>query len=233
MATVGCCRRSRSACLAADLCAPRCGLVTPCRARGVRIIMTPGEPPAQLDDPLADLVVDVPQVRGESSSSTAASRTLPVGSAGRPTGLMRSRRRAGSGGVRARGTALPTPVGAALPVRQHHVPCGQRRHAAGLRRARRGVRAAGAAAAGRRRVHAAGRGHGAASHHGDHAGVLRPGGRAGGPDRAAAADDLGAAGQRDRRAPAAAGGRDHLVAGRRPAGGDSVRRRADGDPWRR
>jgi hypothetical protein len=45
--------------------------------------MTPGEPPAQLDDPLADLVVDVPQVRGESSSSTAASRTLPVGSAGR------------------------------------------------------------------------------------------------------------------------------------------------------
>jgi hypothetical protein len=90
MATVGCCRRSRSACLAADVCAPRCGLVTPCRARGVRI-MTPGEPPAQLDDPLADLVVDVPQVRGESSSSTAASRTLPVGSAGRPTGLMRSR----------------------------------------------------------------------------------------------------------------------------------------------
>jgi hypothetical protein len=36
--------------------------------------MTPGEPPAQLDDPLADLVVDVPQVRGESSSSTAASQ---------------------------------------------------------------------------------------------------------------------------------------------------------------
>jgi hypothetical protein len=44
--------------------------------------MTPGEPPAQLDDPLADLVVDVPQVRGELVAPRRAERYLWVPQAG-------------------------------------------------------------------------------------------------------------------------------------------------------
>jgi hypothetical protein len=79
--------------------------------------MTPGEPPAQLDDPLADLVVDVPQVRGElvehrgepnatcgfrrpaywayavSCRSCAATRSIRSWSARRATQRARCRRR--------------------------------------------------------------------------------------------------------------------------------------------
>jgi hypothetical protein len=94
--------------------------------------MTPGEPPAQLDDPLADLVVDVPQVRGESSSSTAASRTLPVGSAGRPTGLMRSRAAAvprpgqsGPGRHAERPSGRAVVVGHRFPLGSDHGPSGE------------------------------------------------------------------------------------------------------------
>ena len=63
----------------------------------------------------------------------------------------------------------------------------------------------------------------------DHAGVLRPCRRAGRPDRAAAADDPGAAGERGRPAPVAASRPDHLVAHRRPASRGGIRRRADAD----
>ena len=106
---------------------------------------------------------------------------------------------------------------------------GERGHAAGLRRAGRGVPAAGDAAAGGGGVQPdRGRG-GAAAGDGDHARVLGAGGCARAADRAAAADDGRAAGQRGRVAAAAGCGAGGELGRGRPARRRGLRGRAGAD----